>query len=189
MIFVPSTPGSELQRKFQTEIDRHGLRIRAVEKAGRTVKSALQRSNPFRSASCGRDNCLICETGGRGSCLKEGVNYDIACVGCEEMGHSRVYKGESSKNGFTRGKKHLQELDGKAAAAVMWRHCREHHGDVVQDFRMSITGNYQNDAMLRQITEAVQIEHTDKEHLINNKTEWNFVQFPRVLVDNGDAAV
>ena len=187
VIFVPSTPGSELQRKFQTEIDRHGLRIRAVEKAGRTVKSALQRSNPFKSASCGRDDCLICETGGRGSCSKDGVNYDIACVGCEEAGHARVYKGESSRNGFTRGKKHLQELDSESAASVMWRHCREHHGDTIQDFRMSITGNYRNDAMLRQITEAVQIETTDKENLINNKSEWNFVQFPRVLVDNGAA--
>ena len=103
------------------------------------------------------------------------------------MGRTRVYKGESSKNGFTRGKKHLQELDGRVGSSVLWRHCREHHEGVVQDFRMSITGNYRNDAMLRQITEAVQIEHTDNEHLINNKTEWNFVQFPRVLVDGGAA--
>ena len=72
VIFVPSTQGSELQRKFQTEIDRYGLRIRAVEKAGRTVKSALQRSNPFKSASCGRDDCLICETGGRDLVRKTG---------------------------------------------------------------------------------------------------------------------
>ena len=51
---------------------------------------------------------------------------------------------------------------------------------------MNITGNYRNDAMLRQISEAVRINNTPCENLINNRTEWNYVQFPRVLVDNGD---
>ena len=43
VIFVQSTPGSELNRKFQVEIDRRGLRIRVVEKAGCSVKSARYR--------------------------------------------------------------------------------------------------------------------------------------------------
>ena len=188
IIFVPSTPGSELQRRYQEEIDRHGLRIRTVEKAGRSLKSMLQRSNPFKKATCGRESCLICETGGRGSCSKDGINYDITCVGCEDEGQAKAYVGESSKNGFTRGKKHLQELDGKTTSSVMWRHCREYHGSDIQDFRMSVTGNYSNDAMLRQISEAVRINNIGQERLINNKTEWNFVTFPRVMVDSGDAA-
>ena len=186
VIFVQSTPGSELKRKFQAEIDRVGLRIRVVEKAGRSVKSALQKSDPFQIAGCGRGACLICEKNGRGSCSKDGINYEISCVGCEEDNHGGKYHGESSKNGFTRGKKHLEEFDRRAESSVIWRHCRERHGGEIQDFKMNITGNYRNDAMLRQISEAVRINDTPREQLINNRTEWNYVNFPRVLVDNED---
>ena len=188
VIFVQSTPGSELKRKFQAEVDRCGLRIRIVEKAGRSVKSAVQRSDPLKAAACDRKICLVCETGGRGSCSKDGVNYEITCVGCEEADRGGIYHGESSKNGFTRGKKHLEDFDRRAESSVIWRHCRERHGGDIQDFNMNITGNYRNDAMLRQISEAVRIDGTPREQLINNRTEWNYLNFPRVLVDNGDVA-
>eukprot|EP00794_Sanderia_malayensis_P002694 gene2694-3113_t len=86
VIFIQSTLGSELKRKYQSEIDRCGVRIRVVKKAGRSLKSQLQRSDPFKEASCNRETCLICKTGGRGSCSKDGINYEIACVGCEQQG-------------------------------------------------------------------------------------------------------
>jgi hypothetical protein len=44
---------------------------------------------------------------------------------------------------------------------------------------MNITGNYRNDAILRQISEAVRIDDTPREQLINNRTEWNYLNFPR----------
>ena len=44
-MFIQSSPGSELKRKFQAEVDRSNLRIRVVEKAGRSIKSALQRAD------------------------------------------------------------------------------------------------------------------------------------------------
>ena len=116
----------------------------------RVGRSRVRCRDPFSATTCDRDVCLVCETGGKGSCEKDGVNYEIACVGCEG-----TYHGETSKNGFTRGKKHLQELDGKSASSVMWQHCKERHSGTIQDFTMNITGNYRNDAMLRQISEAV----------------------------------
>ena len=186
VVFVPSTPGSELQRRYQEEIDHHGFRIRAVECTGRTIKGSLQRSNPFRRATCGRVSCFICETGGRGSCEKENVNYDIACVGCEEDETKSVYHGETSKNSYTRGAQHLKDLEKRRSTSVMWRHCREKHGGNIVGFRMGVTGHYRNDAMMRQISEAVRINRTDAAELINNKTEWNFVSFPQVVVgDDG----
>ena len=68
----------------------------------------------------------------------------------------------------------------------MWRHCREKHGGDIVDFRMDVTGHYRNDAMLRQISEAVRIHRSDDNEMINNKTEWNYVSFPRVIVEDGD---
>ena len=184
VVFVQSTAGSELKRKFQAEIDRSGIPIRVVEKAGRSVKSMLQRSDPFKAATCNRESCLICETGGRGSCSKSGINYEISCIGCEEQGREGRYHGESSKNGYTRGKQHLEELGRRAESSVIWRHCKERHDGEIPDFKMNITGNYRNDAMLRQISEAVRINGTARESLINNKSEWNYVGLPRVLIES-----
>ena len=69
---------------------------------------------------------------------------------------------------------------------MMWRHCRERHENVLQEFKMRVTGQYRNDAMLRQIAEAVRINDCYIDKRINNKTEWNLVLFPTVRVDNGD---
>ena len=97
------------------------FRIRAVECTGRTIKGSLQRSNPFRRDKCGRVLCFLCESGGRGSCEKESVNYDITCIGCEEDEMKSVYHGETSKNTYTRGKQHLKDLEKR-------RYCRVKHG-------------------------------------------------------------
>ena len=180
VIFVPSTPNSVLQRRYQAEINRQGIKIRVVEKAGRSVKSILQRSDSFKKRRCGRESCFVCNTEGKGSCDKNGINYAITCVSCEN-----VYHGETSKNAFTRGKQHLDEYSNKAAKSVLWRHCRERHDNQIQEFKMKVTGQYRNDAMLRQIAEAVRINNSDIDSRINNKTEWNLVLFPTVRVDNG----
>ena len=66
----------------------------------------------------------------------------------------------------------------------MWRHCKEKHGGVIQDFPMDITGYYWNAAMLRQITEAVRINETHQD--VNNKKDWNFISFPWLMVDNSN---
>ena len=48
---------------------------------------------------------------------------------------------------------------------------------------MDITGTYRNDAMLRQVGEAVKIQRTPAQHLMNDKTEWNYFMVPRVTVE------
>ena len=64
----------------------------------------------------------------------------------------------------------------------LWRHCVEQHGGVIQPFQMSITRSYRNDAMLRQITKAVQINNTDINVLMNDRAEWNMTRIPRTVI-------
>ena len=47
---------------------------------------------------------------------------------------------------------------------------------------MSVTGTFKDDAMLRQITEAVQIENLDPGKLMNSRTEWNMTRVPRATI-------
>ena len=46
------------------------------------------------------------------------------------------------------------------------------------EFTMNVTGQFRGDAMLRQITESVLINHTPPDKLIDNKTEWNHAHIP-----------
>ena len=111
----------------------------------------------------------------------DGATYKIEC-GNVDCTMKNVYKGETADNAYTRGLKHLSDLRGKNMNSPLWRHCRDIHNGQVQHFTMCVTGTFKNDAMLRQITEAVQINNTDTEQLMNTRAEWNMTRVPRVRV-------
>ena len=179
MLFVPATPGSKLRKMYQKEIKKSGIRIRIVERSGETVKSMLQRSNPFRATNCGREDCFICTTTGVGNCYAENMTYKISCDDEECI---REYKGESSFNGYKRGKEQMAGLRGRTEKSGLWKHCQTDHAGVMQSFSMKVTGTFKDDSMLRQITEAVQIENTDQNALINTRGEWNMTRTPRMNI-------
>ena len=56
------------------------------------------------------------------------------------------------------------------------------HNSRMQQFKTSVTGMFKNDVMLRQITEAVQIENVDPGRLRNTKAEWNMTRVPRATI-------
>ena len=183
VLFVPCTPGGYLQKMYQREIARSGIRIKVIERAGITLKNKLQRSNPFRPELCGRAQCLVCTTGGEGNCNAESITYDLLCKRAD-CNRKNVYRGESSYNAFTRGKEHISDLRAKNQKSVLWRHCREIHGGEVQEFKMNVKGSYRNDPMLRQISEAVAIKNTNTEHLMNTRCEWNMTYVPPAGITN-----
>ena len=61
----------------------------------------------------------------------------------------------------------------------------EQHGGEIQTFLMSVTGSYRNDAMLRQVTEAVQIKNTHVGMRMNDRAEWNMTRIPRSVITTG----
>ena len=183
VLFVPSTKDGKLKQGYQNIIRNSGFRVKVVERTGRTLKSQLQTSNPFRGDVCGRGDCFICTTSGKGNCATESVTYRINCQG--EGCVKNVYKGETASNGYTRGVEHLTHLNSRNVDnSPLWRHCVLQHGGDLQSFNMSITGSYRNDAMLRQIVEAVQINNTDRDVLMNDRSEWNMTPVPRAVIMN-----
>ena len=180
VLFVPSTPGGKLKSMYQSEISKSGIRIKVVEKTGMTLKEQLQVSNPFKPAQCGRRDCFVCTSGGKGNCNTEGVTYQINCLG--ECNEKNVYKGESADSGYTRGKEQATGLNARNEKSALWKHCRDIHNREIQEFQMNITGTFRNDPMLRQITEAVQIENEDPRKLMNTRAEWNMTRVPRAVI-------
>ena len=182
VLFTTATPDGKLKKLYEHVIRESGIRIKVIERTGRTIKSQLQTSNPFKQKQCGRDDCFICTTSNSGNCSNESVTYTINCEGgrCDRK---NLYRGETGDNGYTRGSQHITQYRAENMDnSPLWRHCVEQHNGRRQRFSMAITGTFRNDAMLRQITEAVQINNTEPDSLMNNRAEWNMARVPRATI-------
>jgi hypothetical protein len=185
VIFVPAPPSSDLQKMYQEAVKMSGLKIRVVERAGRSVKSYLQRSDPFRMPGCSMGDCFVCTSEGKGNCRAKGVTYEVCCVPCSNKPYpcKHRYIGETARSAYSRGREHLSDLTKRSASSALWNHCKEVHNGSMVDFKMSVIKRYKNDAMMRQIMEPVTIESTNQIELLNTNQEWNFVSFPRVGIE------
>ena len=213
VLFVPWTPGSELANQYR-EIEAAGasnrdFRIKIVERCGTSIKSLLQKSDPWAS-NCGREDCFPCKSGNTGNCHRTNINYRIDCVTCAENGPSDVrnntnngslgnieegepiilgpqkatYWGESARNGFTRGKEHLSAIRNKNEDNAMWKHCVKHHRGDRAEFKMKITSTFK-DPLSRLIREGVNIVAGNEDILMNSKSEFKQGAVGRVRLTRG----
>ena len=180
VIFVPCTPNETLKKAYEQKIDESPFNIKVIERGGKKLKDVLHKKDPFKSKDCGRDNCFVCTTGGKGDCTKENVNYSIQCMG--ECNNRDIYHGESSYNTYTRGCEHLQKFNKKDTKSMLVQHCNLVHQGQETNFQMNVTGTFHNDSTKRQITEGLQIERTPTNRLMNSKTEWNMPSMPSCVV-------
>ena len=191
VMFIPATPNSELRKKLQEEVDQKGFKIKVVEKSGTRLVRLLQRNDPFKKKSC-RDaqRCMVCkgENGEEGGdCRESGVTYKIKCLGEKEGNREEhcgeSYRGETDRNGYTRGCEHEADLNNGRESSALWKHCVERHGSVRQRFEMVMVDRARNDATKRQILEAVRIQRAGTEQVLNGRGEWNSNRVPRVNIN------
>ncbi|KAL9976712.1 hypothetical protein ACROYT_G014039 [Oculina patagonica] len=97
------------------------------------------------------------QTSWESPCYAHGVTYKIECQGCKDE-----YIGETARNAYTRDIEHTEGLENHDEKSALCKHCIEKHEKEWQEFKMSVTGVYGNDAMLRQIAESVKINRVDK---------------------------
>ena len=68
VLFVDSTPNSELAKQCHKALREAELKIRVVERAGQSIKQALVRSNPLNENSCKQDDCKTCQLNPKANC-------------------------------------------------------------------------------------------------------------------------
>ena len=76
----------------------------------------------------------------------------------------------------------MKSLAKKEERSALWKHCKEKHNNEMQEFEMSVTGSYSNDAMLRQISEGVRMDQLPEGSLMISKNESNYFRVPRTVV-------
>ena len=171
VLFVQATPGEQLRKRIQDVCDDSGMKVKVVERGGRTVRQFLQKSDVCPSGGCGREECWLCATdGGKGRCHKEGVGYSINCVRCEETGAKAVMHGETGRSGRVRVNEHHRALT-KKKDSNLWEHCVEVHNGEMVDFRCRVTGTFKEDPLSRQLDEAIRLQK-EEGTLLNDKNEW-----------------
>ena len=143
------------------------------------MKRIIQQSNPFRETTCKDQECFVCKSGEKKNCRKIEIKYHIRCEdeNCEDR-----YHGESSRNGYTRGGEHMTSYRKHEERSHMWKHCVNKHGGEDKNFVMKIDRTFRKDPLLRQITEAIEIQDTPEEQRMNSKSEWHQPRVPRVSI-------
>ena len=119
---------------------------------------------------------MVCEDGKGGKCRNEGVTYEIGCKGCKGK-----YVGETSRNAYTRGLEHKNDIEKKDKKSPLVMHNEQrHNAGPAPGFSMKVTGVFGGDATKRQVQESVLIQKMKQENLINRQDEWRQVKLPRI---------
>ena len=182
-LFVPHTPGGELAKRMRRKEAQNNqgrkIRFKIVEKGGITLEQKLRRSNPWAGENCGRPKCFPCRAGEGGNCWRESVTYTLWC---EECGIKvAAYKGESGRNGFSRGEEHLDNYATQdEEKSILWAHSVHHHnGRADVQYMMRVSGAY-NEPLDRQIMERVQISNFQGPVLMNRRNEMGGIRIDRM---------
>ena len=72
--------------------------------------------------------------------------------------------GETGRNGYTRGKEHLDALKLEDEESLPWKHCFVEHGLVMAQFSIKVIGRFYS-CLVRQFNEAVRIEKSAAEYV------------------------
>ena len=186
ILFVPHTPNSELRKILQQVDDKVMNRmefgkVKVVERLGLTLLKSLGNPAPWRSDHCGRPNCWPCRSK-EGSCLKHNVVYQITCMTCKNLGHTRVYYGESHRSAWDRSEDHRNALRTEDETYAIVKHWKIEHKEAKPEFQFKVVKSYRS-SLDRQISEAILIDNEPPQHLLNSKSEWGSNRIPRLIID------
>ena len=177
VMFVQSTPGSMLKEKVQKIAKKNRLKIKVVEKAGSTVKSVLQKSNPYGRQRCEREDCAVCEHGEVGECRTRGCVYQLVCKEDE-----RKYLGQTGRSVYERTKEEIRDWRNHEERSPLWKHSMLYHDG--EDFEMGIkvmSKEYGRPSR-RLITESILIDNLSDAEVMNSKREWTYTNLNKVRV-------
>ena len=181
-LFVPHTPGGELVRRMKEKEAENNqgrkIRFKIVGKGGVSLEQKFRRSNPWKGEKCGRPKCFPCMKDGGGDCWREGVCYTLWCVECGIL--VAAYKGETGRNGYSRGVEHLDSLEARSEErSVLWLHTvHHHHSRVGVEYSMKITSCHDT-PMERQVRERVDLSNFRGPVLMNRRTEMGGIRVER----------
>ena len=180
--FVDATLNSELAEECKSIFKKAGLKVKVIEKTGKTIKQMLVKSDPFKEIGCSKNNCEVCSLDNNINCKARDVLYKMSCQGVNGNGiqcENVHYEGETSRSIAERFKEHYtkyhHEKPSVRKTSVFYDHVQQQHGGINPPIKLEILARYPGNAALRQAAEAVVIR--DEKPVLNGKEE--FTNQPR----------
>ena len=137
--------------------------------------SRMIKHDPLKRGGCGDDKCMVCCSGGRGDCRKNGAGYRISCQECSQDGLVANYEGETGSNAYSRGLEHQNGLKHEEESIPLWKHCTIQHR--LCDFK---------DPLVRQNYEGVRVKRSKADIVMNSKSEFHHTSIVRVVAIRGN---
>ena len=157
-----------------------GVVTRGGNKMTRDIKS-----NPLRVGGCGRDDCMVCMTGGKGDCSRSGAGYKISCLECPKVKVTAEYEGETARNPYSRGLEHGKDLENECEKSPLWKHCSIQHGERKVAFKMDALRSFKY-PMVRQVNEGARVRLQEADICMNSKSEFHQPGIVRVMAVRGN---
>ena len=119
------------------------------------------------------------------NCRKRGPVYEMNCVTCKEMLDTveQAYRGQTGRTTYHRMKEHFAKWESGAEDSNLYKHSLESHNGARFNYTVRILARCYGKPTTRMITEAIRIEELPDENSMNEKSEWNYVQLPRVTIE------
>ena len=175
VMFVQATKDGQLKKELQRCADRNKLKLKMIEKVDNSIRKELQRSNPFKSETCGNERCRICQDQIGVNCRARGCIYEMICLECE-----RKYRGQTGNSAQERIGQHFKDWKSKDTKCPLYRHSQLYHGGKEFKVGVKILKSCFGDPTTRKITEAVMIDELTAEETMNAKSEWTYVKLNKL---------
>ena len=175
VMFVEATPDGAMKETIQRLSDKHQMRIKVVERVGRTVKQILQKSDPFKQMECTRPDCQVCRSGKGADCRTSGCVYQLTCR--EDL---RKYRGTTSRSVYVRTCEEFRDWAKQDDGSPLWKHSQLYHGGGDFEVDVEILAKCYGKPSRRKITEAVLIDELPENESMNSKKEWSYVKLSKV---------
>ena len=177
VIFIPSTPGSILAKKYrqvlESEFTNHNIRVKVVEQSGISMIKHLVKTD---TSGCLIPECPLCKYGVKGaSHTRSSAEYQATCLICKKENIMARYKGETGYNAAYRLSQHMTDIKNKTQKWALSKHLVEQHQNNVNDqssFELKSIKTFQR-PLDRQCYEGVMINRSNADIRLNSRAEFH----------------
>ena len=124
----------EMKKTCKEFVQKTGIHVKVCPMGGNQI-SRMVKSGPLKKGGCHDLKCMVCTTGGKGVCRKNGAGYRITCLECPKDGLVTNYERETGQNAFSRGLEHQDGLRNEERSSPICKHCIIHHNSRKVNFR------------------------------------------------------
>ena len=109
----------------------------------------------------------------------------IPCLLCQDKGLKAIYIGESHRTWGDRQEDHEAAItEGNLKYGIV-KHLREYHAEQTPKFKYEVKQSHVS-AIERQISEAIMLQQTPRDIIMNSRSEWGFNFLPQQVSTKRD---